>query len=337
MMTLKAEVSDEKLVNFQATMRASGCWLEINGQILLIQQEKGKTDDGMWGVPAGKLEHGETPEAAARRELFEETGIQPSSASQIIYLETLYIRKPDLDYIYYMFKIHLDKKPSIELSGEHSNYRWADSNDLKSLPLRPGFKKALEYYRKASRRPILTFKKLGLEHQETVLQWLAEPHIQEFWDTSPEFREDLLIFIKERKEPSPYWNGMFDYWVGLADTEPYCLLMTSEVRAEQPDLPETWRPHLSSTGRTWSIDFMIGNNKYLGQGLAAPTLKAFMQFVGEKMIPPVDTFFIDPAASNARATHVYEKAGFINLATFYRDCRDEKNVKHFLMVKGKIS
>jgi 8-oxo-dGTP pyrophosphatase MutT (NUDIX family) len=51
----------------------------------------------MWGVPAGKLEQGETPEVAARRELLEETGIQLTSASRIAYLETLYIRKPDLD------------------------------------------------------------------------------------------------------------------------------------------------------------------------------------------------------------------------------------------------
>lgn len=329
---LKVEVSDQKLTDFRPTMKASACYLEVDGQILLIQQEKGKTDEGMWGVPAGKLETDETPEAAARRELFEETGIQISSAFRIVYLETLYIRKPDLDYIYYMFKVHLDKRPSIELSVEHSNYRWADSNDLRSLPLRPGVKEALEYYRKASQLPLRTFKKLEIEHEEIVLQWLAEPHIQEFWDTSTEFQEDLLIFMRGRKEPSPYWNGMFDYWVGLADKELYCLLMTSEVRADQSDLPAAWRPHLSSTGRTWSIDFMIGNNKYLGKGLAAPTLKAFMQFIREKMTPTVDTFFIDPAAPNSRAQHVYEKAGFVNVETFYRDCRYEKNVKHFLMV-----
>lgn len=332
-MKIKVEVSDQKLTNFRPTMRASACYLEVDGQILLIQQERGKSDAGMWGVPAGKLEQGETPEVAARRELLEETGIQLTSASRIAYLETLYIRKPDLDYIYYMFEVHCNKKPSVDLSIEHSNYRWADSSDLKNLPLRPGVEKALDYYREASRLPLRTFKKLGVEHREIVLQWLSEPHIVEFWDTSPEFREDLLIFINGRKEPSPYWNGMFDYWVGSANTEPYCLLMTSEVRADQSDLPETWRPHLSPTGRTWSIDFMIGNNKYLGKGLAAPTLKAFMQFVREKMHPSVDTFFIDPAASNSRAKHVYEKAGFVNLETFYRNCGNEKNVKHFLMVE----
>src|SRR5215472_5549248 len=110
---MQVEVSDQKPMHFQPKMQASACYLEVDNRILFIQQEKDKTDAEMWGVPAGKLESGETPEIAAKRELFEETGIQFSSTSRIDYLETLYIRKPDLDYIYYMFKVHLDKKPPI--------------------------------------------------------------------------------------------------------------------------------------------------------------------------------------------------------------------------------
>jgi RimJ/RimL family protein N-acetyltransferase len=179
----------------------------------------------------------------------------------------------------------------------------------------------------------ISFKKASLDHKKYVLQWLEEAHIKEFWDSSPEHREDILIFMQGRKEPSPYWNGMFDYWIGLINEEPYCLLMTSEILPTQSDLPEIWKAHLSNTGRTFSIDFMIGNTKYLGQKLGGPTLEAFTQFIQQKVDPAVDTFFIDPAASNPRAQHVYEKGGFKTVATFYRDSGEEKNVKHFLMVK----
>lgn len=179
----------------------------------------------------------------------------------------------------------------------------------------------------------LMFKKASPQHREAVLQWLSEPHIKEFWDNTPEHRDDILIFMSGRKDPSPYWNGMFDYWIGHVDDEPYCLLMTSEVLPNQDDLPEGWQANLSSNGKTFSIDFMIGNVKYLGKGLGGPTLEKFTCFIQETIDPSVDTFFIDPAASNLRAKHVYEKGGFRVAATFYRDCHDEKDVKHYLMVK----
>jgi 8-oxo-dGTP pyrophosphatase MutT (NUDIX family) len=148
MTTLKVIVSDQKLPNFQPKMQASACYIEMDNHLLLIQQASRKSEEGLWGVPAGKLEPGETPEAAAKRELFEETGIQMLTSTQIQYLNTLYIRKPDIDYVYYMFKIHLDKKPTIRLTSEHHNYRWANFKDMENMPLRAGAKEALQYYRK---------------------------------------------------------------------------------------------------------------------------------------------------------------------------------------------
>lgn len=174
----------------------------------------------------------------------------------------------------------------------------------------------------------IKFQRASLEHWEAVSQWLEEPHVQEFWDNSPEHRDDILIFMKGRQEPSPYWNGMFDYWIGLINFEPYCLLMTSEILPTQSDLLESWKSHLSASGKTFSIDFMIGNKKHLGKGLGGPTLDQFSHYIHEVIDPNVDTFFIDPADSNPRAKHVYEKGGFKAVANFYRN-----DIKHVLMVK----
>jgi 8-oxo-dGTP diphosphatase len=146
MLNPKVEVSDKKPPDFLPKMEASACCLEIAGHLLLIQQAKGKWEESLWGVPAGKLELNETREAAAERELFEETGIQIQSPSEIQYLTTLYIRKPDIDYIYHMFVVRLDKKPRVRLSFEHMSYRWAKRKELESLPLRAGVKEALQYY-----------------------------------------------------------------------------------------------------------------------------------------------------------------------------------------------
>lgn len=180
----------------------------------------------------------------------------------------------------------------------------------------------------------IKFKIASVAYKQKVWKWLEEPHVKEFWDNSLAHREDIRIFMEGRKELSPYWNGIFDYWIGLVNDEPYCLLMTSEIQSSQSDLPTVWISYLSKSGKTLSIDFMIGNRKYLGCGLGGPTLEAFTKFVQETIDPSVDTFFIDPADSNSRAKHVYEKGGFTAVAAFYRDCGEEKNVKHYLMVKN---
>lgn len=51
---------------------AAGVVLRRDKQVLLQRRR----DDGLWGLPGGALQPGETLEAAARRELREETGLK---------------------------------------------------------------------------------------------------------------------------------------------------------------------------------------------------------------------------------------------------------------------
>lgn len=138
------EVSDQKPPNFSADMEAAACYLEVEGRLLLLQQAAGRREEGAWGVPAGKFEGEEEAEAAARRELFEETGIQ---VQELALLGVLYVRKPSISYVYHAFRVLLDQRPPIHLSYEHADYRWCSLKDLENLPLRVGAKEALQYYR----------------------------------------------------------------------------------------------------------------------------------------------------------------------------------------------
>ncbi len=178
----------------------------------------------------------------------------------------------------------------------------------------------------------IEFRRASKDYYNKILEWLEEPHVREFWDNSLEHRKDIFIFMNGRKEPSPYWNGIFDYWIGFMNGDPYCLLMTSEILPTQSDLSETWKMHLSRTGKTYSIDFMIGNKNYLGRGLAAFTLEFFIKFIHDND-SLIDTFLIDPAEYNPKAKHVYEKSGFSTVATFFRNIGDKEQIKHYLMVK----
>jgi len=49
--------------------------IDIDGRVLLTRRPEGKAMAGLWEFPGGKIEPGESPEAAAIRELAEELGI----------------------------------------------------------------------------------------------------------------------------------------------------------------------------------------------------------------------------------------------------------------------
>ena len=49
--------------------------IDPDGRVLLAQRPAGKSMAGLWEFPGGKVEQGETPEAALIRELQEELGI----------------------------------------------------------------------------------------------------------------------------------------------------------------------------------------------------------------------------------------------------------------------
>lgn len=140
------EIHETAPEGFTPQVQVAACYLEINNKLLLLQRAHGNLEPGKWGVPAGKLENDETPENAAKRELLEETGISFENDSQIKYINSLYIRKPEVDYIYHAFKIHFDQIPEVHLSNEHQSYTWATSKDIETIALMDGAKEALQHY-----------------------------------------------------------------------------------------------------------------------------------------------------------------------------------------------
>lgn len=182
---------------------------------------------------------------------------------------------------------------------------------------------------------IITFKRINFDHKEIIFKWLSEPHIQEFWDNSTAHRDDIINFINGKKTPSNYWDGIFEYWIGSANNIPFSLIMTHEEHNDE-NTPEYIKPYICKNYRTFGLDFCIGNKKYLGKGLAAKTLKNFMNFFCLNIESNIGTFLIDPSTNNPKAIHVYEKAGFKRKSEFVREAGYFKQDKGVLMVRNTI-
>jgi 8-oxo-dGTP pyrophosphatase MutT (NUDIX family) len=92
-----------------------GAFIERAGKILLIQ-ENHPPDKGKWNLPAGKLDFGENPLAAARREAFEEAGID-FTPSAILGIHSVY--RKDTPGEIHALRIVFAGKSSGEVSLDH--------------------------------------------------------------------------------------------------------------------------------------------------------------------------------------------------------------------------
>ncbi|WP_020527939.1 (deoxy)nucleoside triphosphate pyrophosphohydrolase [Flexithrix dorotheae] len=109
------------------------------GEILVARKKPGKSLAGFWEFPGGKMETGETPEQALKRELFEEFSIEVEVGK---YIETSLYHYPNIS-------VELMAYHATFLSGEirlvdHDVFKWVVPEDLNSLNMAPADRPFLE-------------------------------------------------------------------------------------------------------------------------------------------------------------------------------------------------
>ena len=82
-------------------MLSAVVYAERDGQILLLKRADGALS-GQWFLPGGAVEAGETPEAAARRELREESGLEIVDELEIVGAYPIYVYDQDCLQISYL-------------------------------------------------------------------------------------------------------------------------------------------------------------------------------------------------------------------------------------------
>ncbi|HCQ67565.1 MAG TPA: 8-oxo-dGTP diphosphatase MutT [Rhodobacteraceae bacterium] len=108
--------------------------IDIDGRVLLAQRPEGKSMAGLWEFPGGKVESGETPEAALIRELREELGID-TSASCLAPLAFASHTYDDFHLLMPLFACRRWTGSVIPMEGQR--LAWVRAGDLKTYEMPP--------------------------------------------------------------------------------------------------------------------------------------------------------------------------------------------------------
>jgi 8-oxo-dGTP pyrophosphatase MutT (NUDIX family) len=101
---------------------------------LLLHRSAIETDPDLWGIPAGKVESGESDLEAAVREIYEETGIKADPAD-LEYLGLLPIEYDTFTVEFPIFHLKFDERPEIILDPEeHIGNEWLTPGEILQLP-----------------------------------------------------------------------------------------------------------------------------------------------------------------------------------------------------------
>lgn len=108
--------------------------MDADGRILLAQRPEGKAMAGLWEFPGGKIEPGETPEAAMHRELKEELGVT--------LCETCFAPVTFVSHTYETFHLVMllyiaRRWEGIPHPHEGQNFTWKYPKDMLQLPMPP--------------------------------------------------------------------------------------------------------------------------------------------------------------------------------------------------------
>ncbi|OOY29733.1 MAG: (deoxy)nucleoside triphosphate pyrophosphohydrolase [Rhodobacteraceae bacterium] len=108
--------------------------IDVDGRVLLARRPEGKSMAGLWEFPGGKVEPGETPEAALIRELDEELGIRTHESC----LAPLTFASHAYDDFHLLMPLFACRKwEGTLVPQEGQTLAWARAKDLRDYPMPP--------------------------------------------------------------------------------------------------------------------------------------------------------------------------------------------------------
>ena len=108
--------------------------VDADRRVLIAQRPEGKSLAGLWEFPGGKLEAGETPEAALIRELEEELGISTKTAC----LAPVSFASHNYETFHLLMPLYVCRKwQGTPVAREHAALKWVRPQALRDYPMPP--------------------------------------------------------------------------------------------------------------------------------------------------------------------------------------------------------
>jgi len=118
--------------------------VDVDGRVLICKRPQGKSLAGLWEFPGGKVEAGETPEAALIREMDEELGITitQSCLAPFVFASHTY------ETFHLMMPLYLCRRWSgVVVAKEHDALAWVKPNALSDYDMPPADAPLIAYLR----------------------------------------------------------------------------------------------------------------------------------------------------------------------------------------------
>ena len=107
-------------------------------RLLVCQRPSHKRHGGLWEFPGGKIEPGETNEAAARRELGEELGVEVTEVRDVEFA----IADPGSTFVIEFAEVEIAGEP---ICHEHEDLAWCTPLQLESMNMAPTDRRYVEH------------------------------------------------------------------------------------------------------------------------------------------------------------------------------------------------
>lgn len=126
------------------TVAVGGIALDERGRVLLIQRAQ-PPGAGLWTIPGGRVEPGESLARACARELREETGLEVEVGPVVEVLDRMGHEAGVLAYHFVIidFLVHV-RGGRLAPAGDANDARWCAPADLDALPLTEGLVPVLD-------------------------------------------------------------------------------------------------------------------------------------------------------------------------------------------------